>query len=96
MAIDIDYIENLGEIKKMPQLTELYINSTVGRHIDLRKNVNLLELNLNMPLRKLDLKNNKKLQKLSLDSSCLGNITVKDFPICSVYILPGEVVAVLL
>ena len=79
LAIDIDYIENLGEIKKMPQLTELYINSTVGRHIDLRKNVNLLELNLNMPLRKLDLKNNKKLQKLSLDSSCLGNITVKDF-----------------
>ena len=80
LVIDVDYIENLGEIRKMPQLTELYINSTVERHIDLKKNVNLLELHLNMPLYKLDLKNNKKLQKLWLDSSYLGNITVKDFP----------------
>ena len=80
LQIGISTIKNLGEIKKMPQLTKLFIRSGDENYVDLSKNVNLLELYLNMPLYKLDLKNNKKVQKLWMDSFYLENITVKDFP----------------
>ncbi len=78
--IHANNVKNLTEFKKMPQLTKLYADTFYNNSIDLSKNINLQELNLDMPLDKLDLKHNKKLQKLKIYSTYIQNITVENLP----------------
>ena len=73
-------IKNLTEFKKMPQLTKLDVETSYNESIDLSQNINLQDLRLDMHLDKLDLKYNKKLQRLWLYNACFKNLTVENLP----------------
>ena len=78
--VDAYDIKNLTEFKKMPQLTMLYVETSYSDSIDLSQNINLQDLRLDMPLNKLDLKYNKKLQRVWLYNARIKNITVENLP----------------
>lgn len=81
LTIEADDVQNISEIKKMPQLLILRVDSMEEAIdiLDFSKNVNLKELEIYADIRKIKLPNSKILQYFTLEGSRIKDLFLNGF-----------------